>query len=165
MGLIDELLGHNETYARGFDKADISSRPARKLAVLACMDARMDLHRILGLVEGDAHVIRNAGGTPTDDAMRSLTISHRLLGTQHVILVHHTDCGMMSFTDADLDAQIEQDVGVRPAFEWGAFSDLEESVRQSVAAITESPLVSFASVRGFIYDVGTGRLDEVEARH
>jgi carbonic anhydrase len=136
--------------------------PAKHLAVLACMDARLDVHKILGLEEGDAHVIRNAGGVATDDAIRSLVISQRLLGTNEIILIHHTDCGMLTFKDDDLKAKIEAEVGIRPAFALEAFSDVESDVKQSVARIQASPFIpNKTSVRGFIYDVRTGRLNEV----
>jgi carbonic anhydrase len=130
--------------------------------VVACMDARLDVHKILGLEEGDAHVIRNAGGVITDDEIRSLTISQRLLGTREVILIHHTDCGMLTFSDDELKAQIHEDVGMKPHFSMESFSDLEEDVRQSVARIQASPFIPHKeSVRGFIYEVETGRLREV----
>jgi carbonic anhydrase len=126
------------------------------------MDARLDVHKILGLQEGDAHVIRNAGGVITDDEIRSLTISQRLLGTREIILIHHTDCGMLTFSDDELKAQIHEDVGLKPHFSMESFSDLEEDVRQSMARIQASPFISHKeSVRGFIYEVETGRLREV----
>jgi carbonic anhydrase len=132
------------------------------VAVVACMDARLDVHKILGLEEGDAHVIRNAGGVITDDEIRSLTISQRLLGTREIILIHHTDCGMLTFSDDELKAQIHEEVGMKPHFSMESFSDLEEDVRQSVARIQASPFVPHKeSVRGFIYEVETGRLREV----
>jgi carbonic anhydrase len=126
------------------------------------MDARLDVHKILGLEEGDAHVIRNAGGVITDDEIRSLAISQRLLGTREIILIHHTDCGMLTFTDDDLKQQIQEDVGVKPHFSMEAFSDLEEDVRQSIRRIHASPFITHKdSVRGFVYEVETGRLREV----
>jgi carbonic anhydrase len=126
------------------------------------MDARLDVHKILGLEEGDAHVIRNAGGVITDDEVRSLTISQRLLGTREVILIHHTDCGMLTFSDDELKAQIHEDVGMKPHFSMESFSDLEEDVRQSVARIQANPFIPHKeSVRGFIYEVESGRLREV----
>jgi carbonic anhydrase len=162
MTVTNELLRNNEAYARGFDKGDLPLPPAKKVVVLACMDARLDVHKILGLKEGDAHVIRNAGGAATDDAIRSLVISQRLLGTEEVILIHHTDCGMLTFTDDEVKRQIEQDTGIRPPFALEAFSDLEGDVRQSIARIKASPFVPHTqSVRGFIYDVKTGELREV----
>jgi carbonic anhydrase len=132
------------------------------VAVVACMDARLDVHKILGLEEGDAHVIRNAGGVITDDEVRSLTISQRLLGTREVILIHHTDCGMLTFSDDELKAQIHEEVGMKPHFSMESFSDLEEDVRQSIARIKASPFIPRKeSVRGFIYEVETGRLREI----
>ncbi|TMC06609.1 MAG: carbonic anhydrase, partial [Chloroflexi bacterium] len=149
-------------YAESFTKGDLPLPPARKVAVLACMDARLDVHKILGLEEGDAHVIRNAGGVATDDAIRSLVISQRLLGTEEVILIHHTDCGMLTFTDDQVKAQIQADTGIRPAFALEAFGDLEGDVRQSIARIAASPFVPRKDgIRGFVYDVRTGRLAEV----
>jgi carbonic anhydrase len=132
------------------------------VAVVACMDARLDVHKILGLKEGDAHVIRNAGGVITDDEIRSLTISQRLLGTTEIILIHHTDCGMLTFKDDELKAQIHEEVGLKPHFSMESFSDLEEDVRQSIARIKASPFISHKeSVRGFVYEVESGRLREV----
>src|SRR5919199_3808158 len=129
MNVTDELLRNNEEYARSFDKSGLGMPPSRQVAVLACMDARLDVHKILGLEEGEAHVIRNAGGVVTDDAIRSLLISQRLLGTREIILVHHTDCGMLTFTDAGFRDQVEQDTGVRPAWSAEAFDDVEADVR------------------------------------
>jgi carbonic anhydrase len=132
--------------------------------VLACTDARLDVHKILGLEEGEAHVIRNAGGVATDDAIRSLTISERLLGTNEIILIHHTDCGMLTFKDDDVKAKIESETGIRPAFALEAFGDLESDVKQSIARILASPFIpNKTSVRGFVFDVRTGRLNEVRA--
>ncbi len=162
MSATDDLLKNNEEYARGFDKADLPLPPAKGVAVVACMDARLDVHKMLGLQEGDAHVIRNAGGVITDDEIRSLAISQRLLGTSEIILVHHTDCGMLTFTDDELKGQIQDEVGVKPHFSMEAFSDLEEDVRQSIARIKASPFIpNKDSVRGFVYEVETGRLREV----
>ena len=162
MSLTEELLQNNAIYAESFEKGDLPLPPARGVAVVACMDARLDVHKILGLEEGDAHVIRNAGGVITDDEVRSLTISQRLLGTREVILIHHTDCGMLTFSDDELKAQIHQEVGMKPHFSMESFSDLEEDVRQSVARIQASPFIPHKeSVRGFIYEVETGRLREV----
>src|SRR5713226_149117 len=164
MGVTDELIRNNETYARSFTKGDLPLPPARHVAVLACMDARLDVHKILGLGEGDAHIIRNAGGVATDDAIRSLVISQRLLGTTEIILIHHTDCGMLTFKDDDVKGKIETEVGIRPAFALEAFADLEEDVKQSIARIQASPFIPIkTSVRGFVYDVKTGRLNEVRA--
>ena len=163
MSVTDELLRKNDAYARSFDKGSLPLPPAKHLAVLACMDARLDVHKILGLNEGDAHVIRNAGGVATDDAIRSLVISQRLLGTTEIILIHHTDCGMLTFKDDDVKRQIESDTGIRPAFALEAFPDLDEDVRQSIARIQASPFIpDKSSVRGFIYDVRSGKLQEVK---
>ncbi len=162
MSVTDELLQNNAAYAESFDKGDLPLPPARGVAVVACMDARLDVHKILGLEEGDAHVIRNAGGVITDDEVRSLTISQRLLGTREVILIHHTDCGMLTFSDDELKQQIHEEVGMKPHFSMESFSDLEEDVRQSVARIKASPFIPHKdTVRGFIYEVETGRLREV----
>jgi carbonic anhydrase len=162
MSVTDDLLRNNEAYAESFEKGDLPLPPAKGVAVVACMDARLDVHKILGLEEGDAHVIRNAGGVITDDEIRSLAISQRLLGTREIILIHHTDCGMLTFTDDDLKQQIHEDVGIKPHFPMESFSDLEEDVRQSVARIQASPFVpNKDAVRGFVYEVETGRLQEV----
>jgi carbonic anhydrase len=162
MSVTDELLENNATYAESFEKGDLPLPPARGVAVVACMDARLDVHKMLGLQEGEAHVIRNAGGVITDDEIRSLTISQRLLGTREIILIHHTDCGMLTFSDDELKAQIHEDVGLKPHFSMESFSDLEEDVRQSIARIQASPFVPHKeSVRGFVYEVETGRLREV----
>ena len=162
MSVTEELLQNNAAYAESFEKGSLPPPPARGVAVVACMDARLDVHKILGLEEGDAHVIRNAGGVITDDEVRSLTISQRLLGTREVILIHHTDCGMLTFSDDELKAQIHEEVGMKPHFSMESFSDLEDDVRQSVARIQASPFIPHKqSVRGFIYEVETGRLREV----
>jgi len=162
MSVTDDLLTNNDTYAAGFAKGDLPLPPARKVAVLACMDARLDPARALGLEEGDAHVIRNAGGVVSQDALRSLVISQRLLGTEEIVLVHHTDCGMLTFTDDEVKASIEADTGLRPPFALEAFPDLEADVRQSLARIAADPFLPHKDkVRGFVYDVKTGRLDEV----
>ena len=162
MSVTDELLQNNAAYAESFDKGDLPLPPARGVAVVACMDARLDVHKILGLQEGDAHVIRNAGGVITDDEIRSLTISQRLLGTREIVLIHHTDCGMLTFSDEELKAQIHEEVGMKPHFSMEPFSDLEEDVRQSMRRIQANPFIPHTdSVRGFIYEVETGRLREV----
>src|SRR5947209_4997318 len=156
------MLQNNETYAASFDKADLPLPPGRKVAVVACMDARLNVYGVLGLTEGDAHVIRNAGGVVTDDAIRSLAISQRLLGTEEIILIHHTGCGMLTFTDDDFRAAIEQDTGIRPEWAAEAFGDLEGDVRQSIARVKASPFIPRKdAVRGFVYQVETGRLREV----
>jgi carbonic anhydrase len=162
MSNTDELLRNNEAYAESFDKADLPLPPAKGVAVVACMDARLNVYGMLGLKEGDAHVISNAGGVITDDEIRSLAISQRLLGTREIILIHHTDCGMLTFSDDELKAQIQKDVGIKPEFAMEAFSDLEEDVCQSIARIQASPFIPHKeSVRGFVYEVESGRLREV----
>ncbi len=162
MSATEELLRNNQRYARSFDKGGLPLPPSKHVAVVACMDARLDVHELLGLDEGDAHVIRNAGGAVTEDAVRSLVISQRLLGTREIVLVHHTDCGMLTFTDAALKRDVEVDTGIRPPFAVEAFSDLEGDVRQSIARVKASPFIPHRShVRGFIYDVKTGQLHEV----
>jgi carbonic anhydrase len=158
----DDLLRNNQDYAASFSSGDLPMPPATQVAVVACMDARLSVYGILGLREGDAHVIRNAGGVVTDDVIRSLTISQRLLGTREVILIHHTDCGMLTFKDDEVKADIEADTGLRPPFALEAFSDLDQDVRQSIARIKASPFVPRKeSVRGFVLDVRTGALREV----
>jgi carbonic anhydrase len=162
MSVTDDLLQNNERYAESFDKGDLPLPPGKGVAVVACMDARLNVYGMLGLQEGDAHVIRNAGGVITDDEIRSLAISQRLLGTREIILIHHTDCGMLTFSDDELKAQIQEEAGIKPHFPMESFSDLEEDVRQSIARIQASPFVPHKdSVRGFIYEVETGRLREV----
>ena len=162
MSVTDDLLQNNERYAESFDKGDLPLPPGKGVAVVACMDARLNVYGMLGLQEGDAHVIRNAGGVITDDEIRSLAISQRLLGTREIILIHHTDCGMLTFSDDELKQQIQNDVGIKPHFPMESFSDLEEDVRQSIARIQASPFIlQKESVRGFIYEVETGRLREV----
>ena len=162
MPVTDELLANNEKYVASFDKGDLPIPPARKLAVLACMDARVVPTRILGLEEGDAHIIKNAGGVVTDDAIRSLAISQNLLGTEEIVLIHHTDCGMLTFKDEELADRLEQETGERPTWKAHAFSDLEQDVRDSIEKIKSSPFVPRTdSVRGFVYEVETGRLREV----
>jgi carbonic anhydrase len=162
MSVTDELLQNNASYAESFDKGDLPLPPGKGVAVLACMDARLNVYGMLGLQEGDAHVIRNAGGVVTDDEIRSLAISQRLLGTREIILIHHTDCGMLTFSDDGLKQQIQEDVGMKPHFSMESFSDLEEDVRQSMRRIKASPFVPHKdNVRGFIYEVESGRLREV----
>jgi carbonic anhydrase len=163
MSVIDELVDNADSYAARFDKGGLPLPPARRVAVIACMDARLDPQAILGLEEGDAHVIRNAGGVVTDDEVRSLAISQRLLGTEEIMLIHHTDCGMLTFRDDDFRRQIEQETGIKPEWPAEAFEDLEQDVRQSIARIKASPFVPNKDhVRGFVYEVETGRLREVE---
>lgn len=162
MTVVDELLQNNANYAESFDKGDLPVPPAKNVAVVACMDARLNVYGMLGLTEGEAHVIRNAGGVVTDDVIRSLTISQRLLGTREIILIHHTDCGMLTFSDDEVKQQIQEDVGIKPEFALEAFSDLEEDVRQSIRRVQASPFVPHKdSVRGFVYEVESGRLREV----
>ena len=161
MSVTDDLLANNERYAAGFH-GPLPMPPSARLAVVACMDARLNVYAMLGLEEGEAHVIRNAGGVITDDEIRSLTISQRLLGTTDIILIHHTDCGMLTFTDDDFKASIAKDTGIKPGWAAEAFGDLDEDVRQSIARIKVSPFVPHKdSVRGFVFDVGTGKLREV----
>ena len=160
MSVTEEYLSNNAAYAESFGD-QLPMPPSRQVAVVACMDARLDVYRILGLHEGEAHVIRNAGGVVTDDAIRSLTISQRLLGTREIILIHHTDCGMLTFTDDAVKRQIQDDTGVKPRFALEAFPDLDEDVRQSIARIRESPFIPNKNIRGFVFDVGSGRLNEV----
>jgi carbonic anhydrase len=162
MSSTDQLVANNETYANSFDKADLPLPPATKVAVVACMDARLNVYGALGLEEGDAHVIRNAGGVVTDDAIRSLAISQRLLGTEEIVLIHHTGCGMLTFTDDDFKRSIEEDTGIRPEWAAESFPDLDADVRQSIARIKASPFIPRKdAVRGFVYEVETGRLREV----
>jgi carbonic anhydrase len=162
MSTTDDLLLNNREYARDFDHGDLPMPPARKVAIVACMDARMDVYRLLGLELGEAHVIRNAGGVVTDDVVRSLAISQRLLGTNEIVLIHHTDCGMLTFKDDEVKGQITQQTGVRPPFALEAFDDPAEDVQQSMRRIQASPFIENKhAVRGFVFDVKTGRLDEV----
>ena len=162
MSAIDDFVKNNEDYARNFDKGDLPLPPARKVAVVACMDARVNPYPILGLSEGDAHVIRNAGGVVTDDEIRSLAISQRLLGTEEIMLIHHTDCGMLTFSDDDFKADIQKDTGVKPTWAAESFEDLDEDVRQSIERIKGSPFIpNKDNVRGFVYEVETGKLREV----
>jgi carbonic anhydrase len=161
MSQTDELLANNEAYAAAF-AGPLPLRPGRGVAVVACMDARINVYAVLGLKEGEAHVIRNAGGVITDDEIRSLAISQRLLGTTEIMLIHHTDCGMLTFTDEQFRDAIEADTGVRPDWNAEAFPDLEGNVRTSIARITSSPFIPHTdAVRGFVFDVATGRLAEV----
>jgi carbonic anhydrase len=162
MTTTDQLLENAKAYASTFDKGDLPMPPGRKVAIVACMDARLNPYGILGLAEGDAHVIRNAGGVITDDEIRSLAISQRLLGTEEIILIHHTDCGMLTFTDDAFRNQILAETGIKPPWAAEAFTDLDIDVRQSVARINASPFIPVkTSVRGFVYDVKTGGLREV----
>lgn len=162
MSATDEFVAANRRYAEQFTKGDKPMPPAKRVAVVACMDARIETGRLLGLEEGDAHVIRNAGGVVTDDVIRSLAISQRLLGTTEIVLIHHTDCGMVTFKDDALKAQIEADTGLRPPFALEAFADPADDIHQSIRRIRSSPFVPHRDqVRGFVYDVATGQLNEV----
>ena len=162
MTVTEQLLKNAEAYKASFDKGDLPMPPGAKVAVVACMDARLNPYGILGLKEGDAHVIRNAGGVVTDDAIRSLAISQRLLGTEEIILIHHTDCGMVTFSDDDFRRSIEADTGIRPPWAAEAFPDAAEDVRQGINRIQASPFIPKKdNVRGFVYDVHTGALEEV----
>jgi carbonic anhydrase len=161
MSKTDEFLENNRRYAESF-AGQLPMPPSAGVAVVACMDARLNVYGILGLAEGQAHVIRNAGGVVTDDEIRSLAISQRLLGTSEVILIHHTDCGMLTFTDDGFKASIEKETGIKPAWAAEAFADLDEDVRQSIRRIKTSPFIPHtSSVRGFVFDVATGKLREV----
>jgi len=162
MSATDELLSNNEAYAAGFAAGGLPPRPARRVAVLTCMDARLDPARALGLREGDAHVVRNAGGLVTEDAIRSLAVSQALLGTEEILVIHHTDCGMRTLPDEDVRARVQAAAGARPDWPAVAFGEVEEDVRAAVAALRESPLLARRErVRGFVYEVETGRLREV----
>jgi carbonic anhydrase len=161
VSVADELLANNTAYADSFS-GSLPAPPGKHVAVVACMDARLDVYSLLGLRPGEAHVIRNAGGVVTDDVIRSLAISQRLLGTTEIILIHHTECGMLSFTDDDFRRSIEQDTGIKPSWAAESFSDLDGDVRQSIARIKASPFLPHTDqVRGFVFDVGTGLLREV----
>ena len=163
MSVTDELLKNNEAYAATFE-GPLPLPPSKHVAVVACMDARLNVYGALGLNEGEAHVIRNAGGVITEDEIRSLTISQRLLGTKEVILIHHTDCGMLTFTVDGFKAEIQQETGIRPPWAAEAFSDEFEDVKQSIRRIQQSPFIPLKdSVRGFVFDVATGKLHEVTA--
>ena len=161
MTVTDEYLANNAKYAETFT-GPLPLPPSKHVAVVACMDARLDVYRILGLRDGEAHVIRNAGGVVTDDEIRSLAISQRLLGTREIILIHHTDCGMLTFTDDEFKRSIQDEIGIKPEWAAEAFPDVEEDVRQSLRRIEASPFVTrHESLRGFVFDVATGRLTEV----
>jgi carbonic anhydrase len=164
MSATDEFLKNSEAYAETFDKGDLPMPPGKKVAILACMDARLNPQGLLGLQEGDAHVIRNAGGVVTDDEIRSLAISQRLLGTEEIILIHHTDCGMLTFTDEQFAEQLEEDTGEKPGWVAESFTDLEADVRKGIERIKASPFVPRKDkIRGFVYQVESGTLVEVEA--
>jgi len=164
MSVTDELLSNNGSYAASFASERLGGlplKPAKHLAVLACMDARLDVHKVLGLQEGDAHVMRNAGGVVSDDVIRSLIVSQRMGGTTEIILIHHTDCGMLTFSDDAVKRQIQEDTGMKPSFALEAFTDLDEDVLQSMARIRHSPFIPHKNVRGFVFDVSSGSLREV----
>ena len=162
MSVIEDLLSNNARFAEGFQDGHLASPPGLRLAVVTCMDARLDVYRLLGLGAGDAHVIRNAGGIVSEDVLRSLVISQRLLGTREIAIIHHSDCGMLKFRDDDVKDQIEAETGLRPPFALGAFADLEDDVRQSMARIRANPFIPNKNrLRGFVYDCVTGRLIEV----
>ncbi|MBV9577376.1 MAG: carbonic anhydrase [Chloroflexi bacterium] len=164
MTATDKFLEANRAYSTAFAGGGLPMPPALHVAVVACMDARLNPYGMLGLTEGDAHVIRNAGGVVTDDVIRSIVISQRLLGTREIVLVHHTDCGMLTFTDDAVKAQIESDTGLRPSFALEAFPDLDADVRQSIARLRVSPFIPHKdAIRGFVYQVETGQLREVTA--
>ncbi|MEJ7831905.1 MAG: carbonic anhydrase [Nocardioides sp.] len=161
MSVTDQLLANNELYAADFN-GPLPLPPSKHIAVVACMDARLNVYGALGLEEGESHVIRNAGGVITDDEIRSLAISQRLLGTQEIVLIHHTDCGMVTFDDTEFRDAVEADTGTRPPWASEAFPDEEQDVRDSIARITSSPFIPHTDqVRGFVFDVATGRLNEV----
>lgn len=163
MSAIDICLDHNVKYAERFSRGDLPMPPKMKIAIVACMDAQLETGALLGLKEGDAHVIRNAGGIVSEDVIRSLTISQRLLGTREIMLIHHTDCGMLTFTDAELGESIRKETGIRPPFAMDAFTDPEDDIRQSIARIKASPFLPHKDmIRGFVYEVETGRLREAK---
>ena len=164
MSITDDLLANNERFAAAFDLGHLPVAPARNLAIITCMDSRMDVFAMLGLELGAAHVLRNAGGIVTDDMLRSVMISQRKLQTRSVLLVHHTNCGMLTFTDDELADELEAETGVTPSFPIGAFTDLDQSVRRSMERIRTSPFVPCTDdVRGCVYDVDTGRLREISS--
>ena len=164
MSVTDELQENAERYASGFDKGELPLPPGRRIAIVACMDARLNPYGLLGISEGEAHVIRNAGGVITEDGIRSLAISQRLLGTEEIMLIHHTDCGMLTFTDDDFKRQVQEDVGIKPQWAAESFPDLDEDVRQSIARIKASPFIPISdNTRGFVYDVFDGTLREVDS--
>jgi carbonic anhydrase len=162
VSVTDEYLANNEAYAAGFS-GPLPLPPSKHVAIVACMDARLNVYAILRLKDGEAHVIRNAGGVVTEDEIRSLAISQRLLGTREIILIHHTDCGMLTFTDDEFKRQIQHETGIKPSWAAEAFADLDEDVRQSIGRVRSSPFIPRVdAVRGFVFDVATGRLHEVK---
>ncbi|HEX7059665.1 MAG TPA: carbonic anhydrase [Solirubrobacterales bacterium] len=163
MDTIDELLANNRAFAASLPDKHLDVRPSRRLAIVTCMDSRLDVFAALGLGDGEAHVLRNAGGVITDDAIRSLAVSQRRLGTREVMLIHHTDCGMQTLTDDGFRAELQEATGVAPAFAIESFDDVETDVRQSILRVRRSPFLPHRdAVRGFVYDVDTHRLREVE---
>ncbi len=161
MPRVDRLLENNRAYAENFASGDLPASPAQKLMVLTCMDARIDVYKILGLREGDAHIIRNAGGIVTEDSLRSIFVSQKLLGTETIVLIQHTECGMLNLDEDLVRRQVRSEAGVDLPFDLGAIEDLEQSVRRGLDALTSSPFINDKEVRGFIYDVRTGTLLEV----
>jgi carbonic anhydrase len=162
MSVIDQLLANNDAYVATFRDGHLPRPPAKRLAIIACMDSRLDVFAALGLGNGEAHVIRNAGGVVTEDEIRSLAISQRLMGTREVVLIHHTDCGMLTFDDDEFKRALHAETGVEPTWASESFHDLDDDVRQSIARVTSSPFIPYTdSVRGFVFDVTTGRLREV----
>src|ERR1043165_10120988 len=162
MSVIDELVGNSTSYRDSFDSGELPLPPAKGVAIVACMDARLNPYGLLGLREGDAHVIRNAGGVITDDEIRSLSISQRLLGTEEIMLIHHPDCGMLTFGDDEFRRQVAEDTGIKPEWPAEAFDDLEQDVRQSIAGVKARPFIPKKDqIRGFVYEVESGRLREV----
>ena len=160
----DELLSHNERYAEGFADQGLSLTPRRHLAIVACMDSRMDIFQMLGMDHGDAHIIRNAGGVVTDDVIRSLVVSQRVLKTEEIILIHHTDCGLQKTSEDEFKAEIEREVGIKPWWAIETFTDPYTDVRQSMGRLHSSPFITAKEhIRGFVYDVETGKLHEVDA--
>jgi carbonic anhydrase len=162
MSITDDLLQNNRRWAAGFDKGGLSNRPAKRVAIVACMDARFLPSRVLGVEEGDAHIIRNAGGVITDDEIRSLAISQTVLGTREVVLIHHTDCGLEG-SEAAIRGKLAEAAGAEPPWPVEAFSDVDESVRESIRRLRDSPFIPHKNVRGFVYDVETGLLREIES--
>ncbi|HVD87000.1 MAG TPA: carbonic anhydrase [Solirubrobacterales bacterium] len=163
MGIIDELLRNNESFAAGLTAWHLDIKPSRQLAIVTCMDSRLDVFVALGLGDGEAHVLRNAGGVITDDVIRSLAVSQRRLGTREVMLIHHTDCGMEKITDDGFRLELQETTGLAPAFAIESFADVEEDVRQSIRRVRTSPFIPHRDrVRGFVYDVDTHRLREIE---
>ncbi len=163
MSVTDQLLQNNRRWAERFDIPKLSNRPSKKVAIVSCMDARFLPSRVLGIEEGDAHIIRNAGGVVTDDEIRSLAISQHLLGTEEIVLIHHTDCGLEGIDEQEIRAKLRESAGVEPPWSIEAFANVDESVRESLRRITKSPFIPHKNVRGFVYDVTDGSLREVEA--